>query len=75
MKTHTRVVVRKTGEKQAKTGVLSAEKFFEKIRKNAEKIFFWGVLRADFLRIPPPVPPCHALCPADRQRTDTPVLC
>lgn len=69
--------------KQVKTGVLSAEKFFEKIRKTRKKDFSRRAARLFFeifalsrpaYTVPAPlsrrsVPPCHALCPADHQKT------
>ena len=50
--------------KQAKTGVLSTEKFFEKIRKKRAKKIFSVVLHPYFLRFSPSVAPS---VPADRQ--------
>lgn len=68
MKTHARVVVRKTGEKDENRDLEHGKVFRKNQKKRAKKIFS-VVLRADFLKFSPSVPPCHALCPADHQKT------
>ena len=79
MKTHARVEVRKTGEKDENRD-LEHGKVFRKNQKKRVKNIFSVVLHAYFLRfsplsrpaytVPAPlsrrsVPPCRALCPAD----------